>query len=245
MILNIFKFIFILTVTLFSSSAWSANSGSATDTLSKESSEIILQTLSANTEQASPSKGLYNNLKTIAQVSSETSVPDTFQKDAPLANDSVNLDEPMGQFTPPSPHEVESFQPFITYDLGGSTGTFNGFSYVETQLGLNWFLKKWLIWRNSLFYRQSQDSRFFGLDSNIRFQAQVGDGQMAFRVFGGPGVRITTQGQALPLIEAGGVIRLGGLQIGGGARAILHPLVSDNETSDVSFFLILGGGGRI
>ena len=169
----------------------------------------------------------------------------------PLANQGETTDyqHPLNAAQEPGFEPVAEpppFQPYFTYDLGGSSGTFNGSSYLEAQLGLNWFLKEWVIWRNSIFYRTSAlQPRLFGLDSNIRLQAQIGNRDLNLRLFGGPGARITTQGQVLPLIETGAVVRLGGIQIGGGARFILHKWVGDSETNDVMFFLIFGGSGRL
>jgi len=143
--------------------------------------------------------------------------------------------------------EVQS-GPTLTYDLGASTGSLNDSRYVEAQLGLNWFVQDWLIWRNAGFYRSvSSAEDYFGLDTSIRLRAQVGDGPLSLQVFGGPGLRFPSFGPVAPLAEGGLIVGLGGLRIGGGVRVIFNEWIaergSEAAVNDVMYFLILSGGG--
>lgn len=140
-----------------------------------------------------------------------------------------------------------------TYDLSASTGSQNDVTYTEINLGLNWRMQDWLVWRNALFSRQSTGaSQVMGLDSSMRLTGdmQADNGAWGVNAFVGPGVRAGTQKHSAVFGEAGLVFRLGGLRIGAGAKSLKY--FEDRELNNVripkdetQYFLILGGGGAL
>jgi hypothetical protein len=142
----------------------------------------------------------------------------------------------------------------MTYDLSASSGSYNGVSYTELTLGLNWFLQDWLNWRNSIFSRQGSGiDSVQGLDSAARFSTAVVSegGGFGFDAFAGPGVRMASKDNNAIFGEAGLIFRLGGLRIGGGVKALSYTSDRTDSTGgslpkgDTQFFLILAGGGTL
>ena len=135
----------------------------------------------------------------------------------------------------------------ITYDLGVSSGKdTNDNAYTEANIGLN-LQRKYLAWRNALFGRfVTGQENVFGLDSSIRgiLEDQTGE-TIGYHFFAGPGYRFVTKGQNLPFAEAGLILRLGGVSIGGGFKAFFNELIDKNQKNETQYFIILGGGGRI
>lgn len=142
----------------------------------------------------------------------------------------------------------------LSYDLGGSSGSYGNQTYTEINLGLNWYVVDWLNWRNAVFTRfGSNIDSVTGLDSSLRltYTAESQDGGLGFQAFAGPGFRFASANNNAALAEAGVLLRLGGLVIGGGARALSYLETrtdSLNRTlpkEETQVFLILGGGGRL
>ena len=153
-----------------------------------------------------------------------------------------------------APVSVEDQPTRLTYDLSAATGTYDGSSYTEIDVGLNWFLRDWLNWRNAIFSRQGANlDSVQGLDSSFRFIKAVQNerGSLGFDAFIGPGARIATRDYDGVFAEAGLIFHLGGLRIGAGFKEINY--VKDRRDSagnllsrnDSQFFLILGGGGAL
>jgi hypothetical protein len=140
----------------------------------------------------------------------------------------------------------------FTYDLGASTGTYNSYSYSEITIGLNYYLTNFLIWRNALFTRMGSgiDSAS-GLDTSARFffDSQGGPGDFGFALFAGPGYRISNEKNSAFFAEGGAILKLGGLNIGGGVKSMIYSNPgkdsrgNDLPKSDNILFIILGGGG--
>jgi hypothetical protein len=135
----------------------------------------------------------------------------------------------------------------ITYDLGVSSGKDTADNtYTEANVGLN-LQKSFVAWRNSIFGRfVTGQENIYGLDSSIRgiLEDQTGE-TFGYHLFAGPGYRFVTKGENLPFAEAGLVLRLGGVSIGGGAKMFLNELVDKNTKNETQYMIILGGGGRI
>lgn len=142
----------------------------------------------------------------------------------------------------------------LSYDLGASAGSYNGSSYTELTLGLNWYAQDWLNWRNSIFTRQGSNlDSVQGLDSALLFQtsARTEGGGLGFDAFAGPGLRFATHSNNAIFGEAGLIFKLGGIRIGGGVKALNYS--SDREDrsgdtlpkNDLQYFLILAGGGTL
>lgn len=147
---------------------------------------------------------------------------------------------------------VEQGPSKVTYDLSAATGSYNGASYSEINLGLNWSFQEWMTWRNAVFFRQGANvDSVQGLDSSLRFSTSVvsEDSGLGFDAFAGPGLRFATKDNNAIFGEAGLVFRLGGLRIGFGAKVLNY--TTDRKDSlgaalsktDTQYFLILGGGG--
>jgi hypothetical protein len=114
----------------------------------------------------------------------------------------------------------------VTYDVSGSQSTKNGKDYQEINVGLNWFLQDWLIWRNSAFQRQGDSIKtLYGLDSSIRLQQEwMNSGRtLGFKIFGGPGIRAASISSNNAYFgEAGLGFRLGGINIAAGIKALRY-----------------------
>lgn len=143
-------------------------------------------------------------------------------------------------------------KPTLTYDLGASTGTYNGYGYTEINLGLNWNLYDYLTWRNSFFSRSVQSlSSVSGLDSSARFSWDVSTdgGGLGLGVFAGPGVRFSKKENSATFVEAGLTVKLGGINIGGGFKTLFYnspgtdAAGDDLPKSDTGYFIVLSGGG--
>lgn len=141
----------------------------------------------------------------------------------------------------------------ISYDISASVGNQNGESYTEVNLGINWALTESFTWRNSVFSRQgSTIESVQGLDSSMRYNysARSQSGSTGVDAFIGPGVRLASREHNAGFAEAGVIFTLGGLRIGGGAKALSY--FSDRDTglgplpkSETQYFLILAGGGSL
>lgn len=142
----------------------------------------------------------------------------------------------------------------LTYDIGASTGQYNGQSYTEIDVGLSWRMLDWLIWRNAVFNRSSSGgASTFGLDSSLRAEYSLvsTDQSMAMTFFGGPGVRVSKTENSASFVEAGFKMRLGGLSLGAGAKSFSYfnpgndPSGRPLPKGDTVYFLILSGGGSL
>lgn len=139
-----------------------------------------------------------------------------------------------------------------TYDIGASTGSYNGASYSEITLGVNYFFLDSFAWRNAVFSRfGSQSDSVLGLDSSLRYvyDSRSEPGDVGFTLFGGPGYRFASEKFSGAFVEGGGVLKLGGLSLGAGAKAIQYSNPgkrtdgTDMPKSDTVIFIILAGGG--
>lgn len=147
----------------------------------------------------------------------------------------------------------------LSYDLSASTGNYNGLTYTELTLGLNWEMTEWLVWRNALFSRSGSKSStvtldpVYGLDSSLRLstKSRSEGGGFGFEAFAGPGVRLASQKASAAFAEAGVVLHLGGLKIGAGLKSLQYFITEQDSTgaslpkSDTQTFIVISGGGRI
>lgn len=142
--------------------------------------------------------------------------------------------------------------PALTYDLSLSVGSYNNLSYTEANLGLNWSMQDWLVWRNALFSRfGSGFDTVTGLDTSLRAvqDFRTDSGLFGVDFFAGPGLRFASPNSNAAFAEAGIGFKLGGLYLGGGVKRLYY--VSDRKDSlgnsldknDTLFFIVLSGGG--
>lgn len=130
----------------------------------------------------------------------------------------------------------------LTFDLGLSAGSVNNVSYTEVNLGLNAYFWEWLNWRNALFGRfPSSGNSIYGLDSSVRGILHL----PLLTAFAGPGYRFANEGQSAPFGEAGLILKVAGISLGGGVKTILNSWVTPNAPNDTQYFLILAGGGSL
>lgn len=142
----------------------------------------------------------------------------------------------------------------LTWDLGGSAGSYNGVGYSEVNLGVNWAFTDYLVWRNAVFSRfPSSGDAVQGLDTSLRLQHAVtsDDGTFGLGFFGGPGYRFSSATYSAAFAEAGVQVKLGGLRLGGGVKAFRYSNPGTDTrgvalpADDVTYFIILSGGGAI
>ena len=140
----------------------------------------------------------------------------------------------------------------FTYDVSAGAGNYNNLSYNEINLGLNWSLQDWLIWRNALFSRfGSGIDTVSGLDSALRISHSLRSDSGAFGVdaFFGPGLRLANQNSNAVFAEAGLAFKLAGLYLGAGVKSLYY--ISDRKDAmgnslsknDNQYFIIFSGGG--
>ena len=137
--------------------------------------------------------------------------------------------------------------PRFTYDLGLSAGSAGGKSYTEAHVGINTYFEHWIAWRNAGFGRFVSDAdNIFGIDSSLRgiYSAQAGNLAGA-TLFGGPGYRFVSRGKNVPFVEAGAVLRLASIALGGGFKVFMNRLVDRDMGSDTQYFIILSGAGSL
>ena len=149
-------------------------------------------------------------------------------------------------------HSVASSRPTFTYDIGASSGTYNGNSYSEINLGLNWQMNEYFVWRNAAFHRfGTKIDSASGLDTSARFvfNTDPSDSGLGLGFFAGPGYRISNKENSGIFGEAGATVRAGGLKVGVGVKSITYNNPGENSDgtsrtkADTTIFIILAGGG--
>ncbi|MEK7354823.1 MAG: hypothetical protein AAB250_00140, partial [Bdellovibrionota bacterium] len=85
----------------------------------------------------------------------------------------------------------------------------------------------------------------YGLDTSLRGIFSVGNAAGGFTAFAGPGWRFVSRGDSPPFAEAGVVVKLGGISLGGGLKTLFNGVVRQGAESDTQYFFILAGGGSL
>ncbi len=143
-------------------------------------------------------------------------------------------------------------QQSLTYDVSGATGSYNGNSYSEIHLGLNWYAEDWLNWRNSLFTQfGSTIDTIYGLDTAALFEykAYTQARGLGIELFAGPGLRFATQSSNAIFGQAAIVFALAGLRIGGGVQQLHYTQDRKDRNNytlpqdETQYFITLAGGG--
>jgi predicted porin len=141
--------------------------------------------------------------------------------------------------------------PLVNVDIGGSTGTYNGSSYSELNLGVNLNFTDWLTWRNAAFKRftsvTGQD--YSGLDSTMRLISNTPFTGGAFHLFVGAGYRFTDKSDKNATVgEAGLGVNAGRFGIGASAKYLRYDKVQfdsngvETKRDDLIYTLTLSGG---
>lgn len=147
---------------------------------------------------------------------------------------------------------VSFAQSRVTYDLTGSSGTRDGESFTEIHLGLNWFIKEHINWRNSVFTQFGNEIKtIYGLDTEALFnwEAYTQSRGLGIELFAGPGFRFASENSNAVFGKAGLTFGIAGLRIGGGVQAFHY--WEDRKDKDenildkdeVQYFVIIAGGG--
>lgn len=147
--------------------------------------------------------------------------------------------------------ESTGSRPTFTYDIGASSGTYNGNTYNEINLGLNWQLNEYFVWRNAAFHRfGTRVDSASGLDTSARFVFNAdSDSGLGIGLFAGPGFRISNKENTGVFGEAGATVKAGGLKVGVGVKSITYSNPGENSDgtqrtkTDTTVFIILAGGG--
>lgn len=132
-----------------------------------------------------------------------------------------------------------------SFDLGASSGSYQSSNYSEFNIGLNYFIKEWLAFRNAAFARfDSNKENIYGLDTSFRAIGRfLLSSSFGVTVFAGPGYRFVNRGTNVPFSEGGLLFKIGGFSLGAGAKMLMYPLVQSGAANDSQFFLIFAGGG--
>lgn len=142
----------------------------------------------------------------------------------------------------------------MSYDIGAATGTENNSSYTEMNLALNWYVVDWLNWRNAVFTRfGSEVTSVSGLDTSLLgiYEAYTEGYTFGFKAFAGPGLRFASANNNAATAEAGLIFKLGGIQIGGGARYMSYYNTREDRyrrvlpQDETQYFIVLAGGGSL
>ncbi len=138
------------------------------------------------------------------------------------------------------------------YDVTASSGKYNDTSYTELNLGLNWQMGDWWVWRNAAFHRfgSGMDSTT-GLDTSLRVGSNVttDDGSLGVEMFVGPGYRFANNNSNALFGEAGLGFKIAGIYLGVGAKSLYYTQTrtdsngKDLSKNDTQVFLVVGGGG--
>lgn len=142
-------------------------------------------------------------------------------------------------------------KPLVDVDIGGSSGTYNGRTYSEINLGVNLNFTEWLTWRNAGFKRfsSSPEKEITGLDSTMRLISTSHFDGGAFRLFAGAGYRFADPSEKNALVgEAGLGINIGRFGLGGGAKYLKYDKVQfdsngvETKKDDINYFITVSGG---
>lgn len=140
----------------------------------------------------------------------------------------------------------------LRYDISAASGRYNDANYTEINVGLNWQLSDWWIWRNAAFHRFGTGvESLTGLDTSLRVgnSFATDGGGLGMDFFVGPGYRFATANANALFGEAGVGFKLGGIYLGVGAKSLYYVQTrTDSSGSEISrtdnqVFLIIAGGG--
>lgn len=142
-------------------------------------------------------------------------------------------------------------KPLVAIDIGGSGGSYNGYSYSELNLGLNLNFTEWFTWRNAAFKRFSSktDNDFTGLDSTLRLISTTPFSEATLQVFAGAGYRFASPAGKNALIGEGGLgFNFGHFGLGLGGKYLKYDKTQLDSTGletkkdDVSYFVTFAIG---
>ncbi len=154
--------------------------------------------------------------------------------------------------TEPNIRKFPDTHPTFIYDISASRGIENSNTYSELKLNLNWYLTDWLNWKNGIFTRFGSNIQgVSGLDSAVLaiFDASTEDKSLGFQAFAGPGLRFASADNNAATAEAGIILKLGGISLGGGAKYLSYFKTREDlmgiglPKDETQYFIVLSGGG--
>lgn len=139
--------------------------------------------------------------------------------------------------------------PFLSGDVGGSTGTNNGNTYQEIHLGIDMNFTDWLTLRNTGFKRTGSNIKdVTGLDSTLRLILRGKLDKGSAYLFAGSGYRWADESENNAVVsEAGLGLSMGGFGISGGAKYLKYTKDRYDKNNqlmkdyDLNYFLGLSG----
>jgi len=139
--------------------------------------------------------------------------------------------------------------PFLSGDVGGSTGTNNGNTYQEIHLGIDMNFTDWLTLRNTGFKRTGSNIKdVTGLDSTLRLILRGKLDKGSAYLFAGSGYRWADESENNAVVsEAGLGLSMGGFGISGGAKYLKYTKDRYDKSNqlmkdyDLNYFLGLSG----
>ena len=140
---------------------------------------------------------------------------------------------------------------FVDVDLSGSAGNYNGQTYTEMHVGVNFNLSENFIWRNTAFKRfnttGTQDVT--GFDSGLRYNINSPFEGGNIKFFAGPGYRWAQPANKNALFaEAGAGIALGPLNLTAGAKYLRYDQPqfdsagTEIKREDLNYFMGVSAG---
>jgi hypothetical protein len=138
----------------------------------------------------------------------------------------------------PNPFVVKKWN----FDAGAAGGARNGTGYSEYGLAANAYFYDWLAWRNSVYMRAGENGkRNFGFDTSERFVYEIG--RSGFSLFAAPGFRFGGALGNAPFAEAGAILELGPVAVGGGARELFASWTRTAAGNETQVFVSIFAGG--
>jgi hypothetical protein len=144
--------------------------------------------------------------------------------------------------------------PLFDLDISGSSGNYNGSTYTELNLGLNFNYNDWLTWRNAAFKRFTSKSAqdLSGLDSSLRFTLNNKFDGGGLKFFAGPGYRWADKSDKNAVFgEVGAGFSFGRLALGGGAKYLRYDKTQldssglETKRDDLNYFITIAGGAGL
>jgi hypothetical protein len=142
---------------------------------------------------------------------------------------------------------ANEFSPRLTYDIGLASGSYSGKSYLELNLGLNYYFLPYLNFRNAVFYRSvTEGDAMYGLDTSMQAGSYFGiteSSRLNYDI--GVGYRFASKKQSAPFVVAGAMFSSSGFSLGLRVKQIYHSVHELDDEDETIVSVILAGGGTL
>lgn len=160
----------------------------------------------------------------------------------------------LSQITFAAQDKKEKTEPkLVDVDLSGSTGNYNGVTYSEIHMGINFNFSENLTWRNSGFKRigVSGNQDFSGLDTSLRYTVDTPFDEGAVKLFAGPGYRwASASDKNAVFAEAGVGLSAGPFNLSAGSKYLRYDKSQfdangvELKRDDTSYFVTISAGTK-